>query len=590
MATPLSRSVALLIPLLITDAPSRCWDSADPSGTSELVGLWEAKRRFGPDVRGPLVLQRVEGQWRAEVAGRFASAQVQGDTMSFELAEGRGAFRGRFTAGGGLIEGHWIQPATVENGTRYASPVVLTPTAGGLWQGEIHPLDDALTFYLKIEPRPDGSTGAFIRNPERNLGRFIRVDHIERDGDAVRLLSRDSPGVPAQVLATGTYREGLLTIAFPSRGGTYDFQRLSPESASDFYPRGRPSMPYRYTPPRPASDGWPTGTLEDVGLSRDSIQRFIQMIIDTRMDSVSVPEIHGVLVARHGRLVLEEYFHGEHRDKPHDTRSASKSLTSGLIGAAIQSVVPLSSSSPVYRIMNRGRLPSELEPRKRALTLEHLLTMSSGLDCDDRDPQSPGNEDVMAEQTEEPDWYRYILDLRSIRDPGQMAVYCSINPHLAGGVLAGAAGRQLPELFHELLAQPLGIHRYYLNLTPTGDVYMGGGARLLPRDFMKLGQLLLNGGTWQGKRILSPDWSRRSTAPLYDLRKLKYGYLWWVIEYPYRGRTVRAFFAGGNGGQVVMGVPELDLVVAIYGGNYSDPILFIPQQQYVPHYILPAVK
>jgi CubicO group peptidase (beta-lactamase class C family) len=241
--------------------------------------------------------------------------------------------------------------------------------------------------------------------------------------------------------------------------------------------------------------------------------------------------------------------------------------------------------------MNGGKFPAGLNPRKRGLTLEHLLTMSSGLDCDDSDPESPGHEDVVSQQTEQPDWYRYILDLRNIRDPGQLAVYCSINPHLAGGVLARAAHRPLPGLFHDFMAQPLGIHRYYLNLTPTGDAYMGGGARLLPRDFMKLGQLLLNGGTWQGKRILSREWSRRSTSPLYDLRNLTYGYLWWGIEYPYRDRTVRAFFAGGNGGQIVMGVPELDLVIAFYGGNYSDPpISFIPQREYVPRFILTAVR
>ena len=287
--------------------------------------------------------------------------------------------------------------------------------------------------------------------------------------------------------------------------------------------------------------------------------------------------------------MLEEYFHGEHRDKPHDTRSAAKSLTATLFGAAVQAGVPLSARSRVYQVMNGGTFAHDLEPSKRVLTVEHLLTMSSGLDCDDSDPNSPGNEDAVANQTEEPDWWKLTLGLKMLREPGERAVYCSVQPNLIGGVVRKAAGRPLPELFHDLVAEPLGIRRYWMNLTPTGEAYMGGGVRLLPRDFMKLGQLMMNGGIWRGRRIVSEQWAKRATSPLVELGGLKYGYLWWVIEYPYQGRTVQAFFAGGNGGQVVMGIPQLDLVVAFYGGNYSDPVMFQSQRRLVPEYVLPAV-
>jgi CubicO group peptidase (beta-lactamase class C family) len=224
------------------------------------------------------------------------------------------------------------------------------------------------------------------------------------------------------------------------------------------------------------------------------------------------------------------------------------------------------------------------------MTLEHLLTMSSGLACDDSDPDSPGNEEIMQEQTGQPDWYAFTLDLPMAGEPGEQAFYCSGTANLAGAVISAAAGESLPELFQRLVAQPLQIGLYHLPLSPTGEVYMGGGIRWLPRDFMKLGQLMLNGGAWNGKRVLSTEWTERSIAPLHELFGRGYGYLWWTAEYPYKDRSVRAFFAAGNGGQVVIGVPELDLLVAFLAGNYSDSTAFRYQEEFFPKYILPAVR
>ena len=566
--------------------------AAQANSAKELAGLWQAKRRFGPDVRGSLLVKQSNGEWQAEIAGRVATVKLTGDSVAFELPDEKGTFQGKFDARRTKIVGHWIQPPTVTNGTPYASPVTLAKDKQNIWRGEVSPLDDAFTFYLMVKVRDDGTVSAFLKNPERNLGRFIRIDQIKREGETVKLFSADSAAAKGRVLVEGRYdadRE-TMSIYFPNRGGTFDFKRIDPKEASDFYPRDYPTVPYAYAPPLASGDGWQTASLEDVGISREGIQKFIRMIIDTPIDSVSSPEIHGVLIARRGKLVLEEYFHGEYRDKLHDTRSAAKSLTSTLFGAAVKAGIPVGVSTPVYQAMNGGTFPTDLDPRKKSLTVENLLTMSSGLDCDDADPKSPGGEDYMTDESGESDYYKFTLALKMIRNPGEKAVYCSIQPNLVGGVLQRASKQSLPVLFQNLLAEPLNIKRYYMNLTPTGDAYMGGGVRLLPRDFMKLGQLHLNGGTWNGRRILTPEWSRRATSPLNELRKLKYGYFWWVIEYPYKGRTVQAFFAGGNGGQVVMGIPELDLVVAIYGGNYSDPVLFQAQQVYVPKYILPTIE
>jgi CubicO group peptidase (beta-lactamase class C family) len=337
------------------------------------------------------------------------------------------------------------------------------------------------------------------------------------------------------------------------------------------------------------NDGWETASLEDVGISRAAITKFIQMLIDRPITSVSSQQDHGVLIARHGKLVLEEYFHGEHRDKAHDTRSASKSVAADLIGAAMYSGVPIKTSVPVYQVMNGGEFPADLEPRRRALTLEHLLTMSSGLDCDDNDPSSPGYEDRMWEQSE--DFYKWTMNLKMVRQPGEKGVYCSASPNLASGVLYRIAKKSGPVLFQNLLAEPLQIKRYYLPISPQGQYTTTGGARFLPRDFMKLAQVHLNGGTWKGRRVFTAEWSKRATTALSALSpyKLNYGYLWWIIEYPYEGRTIRAYFASGNGGQVAMAVPDLDLVLGFYGGNYTDVGGRTAREVYVPKYILPAV-
>jgi CubicO group peptidase (beta-lactamase class C family) len=240
--------------------------------------------------------------------------------------------------------------------------------------------------------------------------------------------------------------------------------------------------------------------------------------------------------------------------------------------------------------MNGETYPAGLDPLKRSMTVEALLTMSSGLDCDDNDPNSPGNENTMEDTEGLRDYYKFTLDLKMIRPPGTKSVYCSIQPNLVGGVLAHATHRSLPDLFHDLLAQPLQINRYYLGLQPNGVPYMGGGVRLLPRDFMKFGQLVMDGGVWNGHRILSRAYATRSSSALTHIDDRQYGYFWWIYDYPYKGGTVRAFAALGNGGQVVMSIPKLDLVVEFLGANYNDKPAHFATDEYIPKYILPSIR
>jgi CubicO group peptidase (beta-lactamase class C family) len=556
--------------------------SADQPTSRELVGLWAARRSFGPQVRGDLTITRDGKSWTAEIAGRRATPTVDGATIVFTLPESKGSFRGRLE--NDHIRGHWIQPRS-ENLVAYATPVVLEKLKENAWRGVVAPLDDQITLYLPVRRKEDGTLGVFLENPERNAGRYLRVERLAVEGGKVKLFG----GKPETVLAEGGYNAAnkTLSIALPSQGGNYDFQRASSEDEAGFFPRGKPPQPFMYRPPTAGDDGWPVASLEDVGLSQDAIRRFVQMLIHTPIDSFEAPEIHAVLIARHGKLVLEEYFHGFDGQQVHDTRSASKSLTAILAGAAIMHGEPVSTSTPVYRAM--GRSSADLDPRKEAIALEHLLTMSSGLDCDDNDGKSVGNENTMQNQSEQPDWYRYTLDLKMVRAPGEKSVYGSASPNLAGGVLARTTGRWLPELFADYVAEPLGIRRYAMNLTPTGDAYMGGGVRLRARDFLKISQAMMDGGRWHGRQVVTGEWARKSTSPLVKIQDRDYGYLWWVQDYPYQGRTVRAFFAGGNGGQIAMAIPELDLAIAFFGGNYGSRATFTAQRSYVPEHILPAV-
>jgi CubicO group peptidase (beta-lactamase class C family) len=573
--------------------PGIATGQTDPS--SSVVGLWEAKRRFGPDVSGQLVLDRPAAQWRASIAGRTANARVTGDSISFDLPDGGGSYIGRFEARRTRIVGQWIQPRMVTEGRRYAAPLTLARCgdSDNCFSGRVVPVTDEFTFYMKVTRRPDGSLGAFFRNPERNLGRFIRLDRLEVEGSSVRLL--DAKGA---LLMPGVIREGfvngkvvpVLTIYIGNRGGSYDFTRVADGAFTYFYPRGHPTASYAYTPPRQQNDGWRVGTLSDVGLKPDKLQEFMHALVNSPVDSVGSLYVHSILIARHGKLALEEYFFGEHGEKPHNTRSASKSVLNVVIGAAMQAGAKIDPNTRVYSVMRPDT--TNPDPRKQALTMEHLLDMASGLDCDDGGAERPGNEGILTQQDSNPDWYRTILDLGMVRDPGVQAVYCSINPHLAGGVLSRATKRSLPDLTWSLVGEPLQMSEYHMMLTPLGEGYMGGGMAFRPRDFLKLGQLYLDRGTWNGRRVVSAEWVKRSTVPRYRIgnpSNNNYGYLWWTSEYPHEGRTLRAFHASGNGGQYVMVFPELDLVVAVFGGNYNERAGSAFLRTLVPQYVLPAV-
>jgi CubicO group peptidase (beta-lactamase class C family) len=578
--------VAVVAALLIT---AQLAAQTKPGSVDELAGLWKAQRSFGPFARGPLVIQRVGSSYTADMLGRTLPVRVDRGGLSFALPNNQGKFAGKLQEGGS-ISGHWTPPYSPTGMVR-TSPVTLRAVRPNLWMGRVVlPEEDTFTFYILARKRPDGSMSAFLRNPQRDMGGLWRVERLVREGNVVRLIGKPFGQTAESDVAVGTYSpdDSVLTIDFPSRGGKYEFRRDGDDS--DFYPRGSNPAPYVYGgAPLARDDGWPTGTLAEVSIDRPAIEKMVQGIINTPMESTHNLQVDGVLIARHGKLVLEEYFHGEHRDKPHETRSASKSMTATLVGAAMYAGSPLRLSTPVYQIMNGGTFPADLDPLKHAMTLEHLLSMSSGYYCDDSDPKAPGNESNLENQAE-PDYYQFTLRLPMASRPGQKTVYCSINPNLALGVLGRATGESPLYTFDRLIAGPLKIRDYGWGTDRAGNPYGGGGAHFLPRDFMKIGQLMLNGGTWDGRRILAKDFVARASSPLFRLGPRAYGLGWWGMDFPYRNRTIHAFVALGNGGQNLFVFPDLDLVIAVYASNYGDRIFFAIGDDIVPKQILPAVK
>ena len=250
----LACALASLVPTMLPSGAGAAQTSTAPS--TQLAGLWQATRRFGPDARGPLILTREADGYVADFGGRRVAVRVAGASLAFDLPNDQGGFRGRLDRASGRIFGHWIRPATIVNFSRYASPVRLLPDGRGRWRGTVAPLEDRFTMFLLARPRADGSLAVLLRNPERDLGTQIGAERIVVEGEAVHLLGR-RPGQPERELARGRFDSDSerFTLYFPTRGGTYDFTRAG--AASDFYPRGEQPEPYHYRPRPPSATAGP---------------------------------------------------------------------------------------------------------------------------------------------------------------------------------------------------------------------------------------------------------------------------------------------------------------------------------------------
>ena len=307
----------------------------------------------------------------------------------------------------------------------------------------------------------------------------------------------------------------------------------------------------------------------------------------------SLPNTHAVLISRNGKLVYENYFEGYNPHVPHDTRSASKSISSAIVGLAEDNLLFNSVDQSIFDFLP-NRYQVFRDSLKAKIDIKSLLTMSSGLDAIDyginANPKSSAVEDNY-QPTQ--DWTESILKASMIHDPNTVANYGSANPYLLGVAMDSIISEPLELFMDKHLFQKLGISNYIVQTDITGRPYFAGGMYLTPRDMLKFGELYLNEGKFNGKRILSKTWVKNSLKNYHVLEntseKNGYGYLWWHYKYPFNGTVIESHEARGAGGQYIFVIPELETVIAITSGNYRNGKTQQPEL-ILEKYILPNIK
>ncbi|HSZ49983.1 MAG TPA: serine hydrolase [Caulobacteraceae bacterium] len=299
--------------------------------------------------------------------------------------------------------------------------------------------------------------------------------------------------------------------------------------------------------------------------------------VTTAVRAGTYKEITSVLVVRHGRVLYEQYFDAGGPSALRNTRSATKTVTGMLVGAAVDRRFLTPQAHVLDFFPDRQPLANP-DARKAAITVEDFLTMSSLLECDDENSFSRGNEERMYIVE---DWVKFTLDLPIKGFPewnptpaqspyGRAWSYCTAGPTTLGPLIQRAVKTPLPDFAQQVLFGPLGITDAKWQFTPQHDAMTGGGLQLTTQDLWKLGQLYLNGGEWKGRQVISTDWVRASVTPHANAREdTDYGYLWWLQTFHVGGKPVKIWGMYGTGGNKVYVLPEADAVVVVTTTNYK---------------------
>lgn len=358
---------------------------------------------------------------------------------------------------------------------------------------------------------------------------------------------------------------------------TFDRMEMLPRKALFSQPSA-----YAYRQPESGNDGLITGTVYDVFEYPELLFEMIQETIKG-----SYRDVHSILIFKNEKLVLEEYFYGYDKHTPHQLRSAIKPIIGGVMGIAIDKGYISSEKELLLPFFNEiYDSIAHLEARKEQITLEDFLRYRHGMDCENNNPESLGNELHMRQHA---DWVKHTLELPMVAQPGTSSSYCTGCPLTLGRVIEIATNTKLETFAKEELFTPLGISNYHWDFEPTTEGASNfRTTKMTPRDLLKLAKLYKDHGNWKEQQLLSEEWVQKT----FDMEQGDYGYLWEHKYFIINGTQYNSYMASGNGGQKINIWPELDMITVFTGGNYNSYQLYgksTPPNELIPKYILKAL-
>ncbi len=330
--------------------------------------------------------------------------------------------------------------------------------------------------------------------------------------------------------------------------------------------------------PALAAQPWPQAAPGEAGFAPDLAER-----LDYGIRSGLLRGLHGVLLAREGRILLERYDEGpdEAWGRPlgqvamgpevlHDLRSVTKSVVGLLYGIALgrgqvpPPEAPLYAQFPAYPDL-------AADPARAGLRVEHALSMTLGLRWDESGSYlEAANSEIAMEAA--PDRLRYVLEQPVVAPPGARWIYSGGATTLLGGLITRGSGRSLPDYAREVLFEPLGITRFTWQGRAPGEESAASGLRLTLRDLARIGELVRLGGVAEGRQVVPAAWIAAMTRPAIPTGDgLRYGWHWYLGREALGGEPRPWFGAFGNGGQRLWVLPAAGLTLAIFAGRYNAP-------------------